>query len=142
MDLTVRCSSSGRQIDPSKVSTCQLCNIHVETTESIKKRKETSNLNLSNQLQNCTSFSFFASVRNFVCKMTEDAELLMSLYDGILHKPFTENYVVHWSKDGLASDIDQLHNLKVLFTVRSFLIFYFQIIIFFFIILSFFSFRI
>lgn len=50
--------------------------------------------------------------------MTEDAELLMSLYDGILHKPFTENYVVHWSKDGLASDIDQLHNLKVLFTVR------------------------
>ncbi|XP_077292342.1 dedicator of cytokinesis protein myoblast city [Arctopsyche grandis] len=115
LDLTVRCATYGRLIDPSKVSTCQLCNIHVETTESIKKRKETSTHNLT-QLQNCTSFSFFASVRNFVCKMSEDAELLMSLYDGTLHKPFTENYVVHWSKDGLASDISQLHNLKVIFT--------------------------
>lgn len=64
------------------------------------------------------SHIFFVSVRNFVCKMSEDAELLMTLYDAKENKAITENYVVRWSKEGLASDLDQLHNLRVLFTVR------------------------
>lgn len=63
------------------------------------------------------SHIFFVSVRNFVCKMTEDAELLMTLYDAKENRAITENYVVKWSKEGLASDINQLHNLRVLFTV-------------------------
>lgn len=50
--------------------------------------------------------------------MTEDAELLMTLYDGKEYKSITENYVVRWSKDGLMSDIDQMDNLRVMFTVR------------------------
>lgn len=50
--------------------------------------------------------------------MSEDAELLMTLYDAKENKAITENYVVRWSKEGLASDLDQLHNLRVLFTVR------------------------
>lgn len=63
------------------------------------------------------SHIFFVSVRNFVCKMSEDAELLMTLYDAKEGRAITENYVVRWSKEGLARDIDQLHNLRVLFTV-------------------------
>lgn len=50
--------------------------------------------------------------------MTEDAELLMTLYDAKEYKAITENYVVHWSKDGLMSDLDQMYNLRVMFTVR------------------------
>lgn len=50
--------------------------------------------------------------------MTEDAELLMTLYDGKEHKPITENYVVRWSKDGLMCDLDHMYNLRVMFTVR------------------------
>lgn len=49
--------------------------------------------------------------------MTEDAELLMTLYDGKEYKAFTENYVVRWSKDGLMHDLDLMYNLKVMFTV-------------------------
>nr|CAD7428799.1 unnamed protein product [Timema monikensis] len=49
------------------------------------------------------SHIFFVSVRNFVCKMSEDAELLMTLYDAKEGRAFTENYVVRWSKEGLAS---------------------------------------
>lgn len=49
--------------------------------------------------------------------MNEDAELLMSLYDGKEGLPFTENYVVRWSKEGFVRDINQLHSLRVLFTV-------------------------
>ncbi|XP_003691692.2 dedicator of cytokinesis protein 1, partial [Apis florea] len=48
--------------------------------------------------------------------MAEDVELLLTLYDGREMKAITENYVVSWSKEGLARDIDQLHNLRVLFT--------------------------
>lgn len=62
------------------------------------------------------SHIFFVSVSNFVCKMSEDAELLITLYDAKENKAITENYVVRWSKEGLASDLDQLHNLRVLFT--------------------------
>lgn len=50
--------------------------------------------------------------------MTEDAELLMTLYDAKDYKAITENYVVHWSRDGLMSDLDQMYNLRVMFTVR------------------------
>lgn len=49
--------------------------------------------------------------------MTEDAELLMTLYDGKEYKSITENYVVKWSKDGLMCDLDQMYNLRVMFTV-------------------------
>lgn len=50
--------------------------------------------------------------------MADDAELLMTLYDAKENKAFTENYVVRWSRDGLARDLDQIHNLRALFTVR------------------------
>lgn len=63
------------------------------------------------------SHIFVVAVKNFTCKMSEDAELLMTLYDGKECKAITENYVVRWSKDGLMSDLDQMYNLRVLFTV-------------------------
>lgn len=54
--------------------------------------------------------------------MTEDAELLMTLYDAKEYKAITENYVVHWSRDGLMSDLDQMYNLRVMFTVSQVLV--------------------
>lgn len=65
---------------------------------------------------------FLVAVRNFTFKMSEDAELLMTLYDGKELRSFTENYVVRWTKEGLMSDLDQMHNLRVMFTVRAFFI--------------------
>lgn len=32
--------------------------------------------------------------------------------------PHSENYLVKWSSSGLVKDIDQLHNLRAVFTVR------------------------
>jgi len=57
------------------------------------------------------SHSLFLSVRNFLCKMSDEAELLISLYDGKENAPFTENYVVRWNNP------NPLHSLRVLFTV-------------------------
>lgn len=68
-------------------------------------------------INNQYSHTLFLCVRNFVCKINEDAELLMCLSDGTV--PFTENYVVRWSKEGFVRDINQLHSLRVLFTVKT-----------------------
>lgn len=48
--------------------------------------------------------------------MMEDTELLFTLYDGDESKSITENYLVRWSRQGMARDIDQFNNLRVLFT--------------------------
>jgi dedicator of cytokinesis protein 1 len=68
------------------------------------------------------AYIFFVSIRNFVCKMTEDSDLLMMLYDPKEGRPITESYVVRWSREGLAQDVDQINNLRVLFTVNTFCI--------------------
>lgn len=63
------------------------------------------------------SHSLFVTVKNFVCRIGEDADVLMTLYDPREGRFISENYVVKWAKEGLARDLDQLNNLHVLFTV-------------------------
>lgn len=58
------------------------------------------------------------TVHAFVCKHQEDSDLLLTLYDGDEMKAITENYVVKWGRQGLARDLDQFDNHRVLFTVR------------------------
>lgn len=115
MDMVVR-DDQGNVLNPEETSTLQLYYHHETAAERIRKAaSETKKKPLKPQTP-VYSHIFFVSVRNFVCKMTEDVELLLTLYDGREMKAITENYVVTWSKEGLARDIDQLHNLRVLFT--------------------------
>lgn len=55
----------------------------------------------------------------FVCKYQEDCDLLLTIYDGEEMKAISENYVVKWGKQGVARDLDQFDNHRVLFTVKS-----------------------
>lgn len=72
---------------------------------------------------------FLVAVKNFTGKISEDAQLLMCLYDAKEFKPITESYVVHWTKEGLMSDIDEMYNLRVMFTVRGLLFIYARLFI-------------
>jgi dedicator of cytokinesis protein 1 len=60
------------------------------------------------------SHNLLVSVHNFVCKLNEDTELLFTLYDGEAMKPITENYLVRWNRQGIASSY--FSNIRVLFT--------------------------
>ncbi|KAI1293752.1 Dedicator of cytokinesis protein 1 [Halotydeus destructor] len=60
--------------------------------------------------------NLFVTVMNFVCRIGEDADLFMSLYDAKDMKFISENYLVRWGKEGLMRDLNQLNNLKVLFS--------------------------
>lgn len=63
------------------------------------------------------SHNLLVTVHAFVCKFQEDSDLLLTLYDGDEMKAITENYVVKWGRQGLARDLDQFDNHRVLFTV-------------------------
>lgn len=63
------------------------------------------------------SHNLLVTVHAFVCKFQEDSDLLLTLYDGEEMKAITENYVVKWGRQGLARDLDQFDNHRVLFTV-------------------------
>ncbi|XP_076229498.1 dedicator of cytokinesis protein myoblast city isoform X6 [Nomia melanderi] len=115
LDMVVR-DDQGNVLNPEETSTIQLYYHHETAAERIRKAANDMKKKPLKPQAPVYSHIFFVSVRNFVCKMTEDVELLLTLYDGREMKAITENYVVSWSKEGLARDIDQLHNLRVLFT--------------------------
>lgn len=115
LDMVVR-DDHGNVLNPEETSTLQLYYHHETAAERIRKAYNNTKKKSYKPQVPVYSHIFFVSVRNFVCKMVEDVELLLTLYDGREMKAITENYVVSWSKEGLARDIDQLHNLRVLFT--------------------------
>ncbi|CAH2001464.1 unnamed protein product [Acanthoscelides obtectus] len=116
LDLVVR-DKNGNLINPSESSTIQMFNLHKQATErmSCKVKPDVKEVQPKTAIQQYSNI-FLVAVRNFTCKMSEDAELLMTLYDGKECKAITENYVVRWTKEGLMSDLDQMYNLRVMFT--------------------------
>ena len=63
------------------------------------------------------SYMLLLSVKNFTWKRSEDMELFISVYitrgEQKAPKPLCENYVLKWTRQGMAKDIDQLNNFKV-----------------------------
>ncbi|XP_025835960.1 dedicator of cytokinesis protein 1 [Agrilus planipennis] len=117
LDMIVR-DKDGYIINPEGTSTLQLYFLHKNAAENIRDTREKTETRTSPVKTALQQYShiFVVSVKHFTCKMTEDAQLLMTLYDAKECKPITEYYIVRWSKDGLMSDIDQIHNLRVMFT--------------------------
>ncbi|RXN19006.1 dedicator of cytokinesis 1 isoform X1 [Labeo rohita] len=120
LDLVVR-DKDGNILDPDLTSTVNLFRAHETASKQIEARiqeEKKQNLDLSRQAKfaSTPSFALFVTLKNVVCKIGEDAEVLMSLYDPIESKFISENYLVRWSSSGLVKDIDQLHNLRAVFT--------------------------
>ncbi|CAG2106061.1 unnamed protein product, partial [Medioppia subpectinata] len=113
LDLVVR-DDSGNILNPEITSTIDLYRAHESATDRIKQ------LALNIEYKNKRSSSrynhnLYVTVKNFVCRIGEDADLLMTLYDGKECAFISENYLVKWGKEGLMRDLDQLNNLRVVF---------------------------
>ncbi|XP_025026314.1 dedicator of cytokinesis protein 2 [Python bivittatus] len=121
LDLIVR-DEDGNILDPDKTSVISLFHAHTEATKKITERikEEMSNDEpvYGTFCRNTSSptHSLYVFVRNFVCKIGEDAELFMSLYDPHKHMVISENYLVRWGSKGFVKEIDNFNNLKVVFT--------------------------
>uniref|UniRef100_A0A8C4GXC9 Dedicator of cytokinesis 1 n=1 Tax=Dicentrarchus labrax TaxID=13489 RepID=A0A8C4GXC9_DICLA len=122
LDLVVR-DKDGNILDPELTSTISLFRAHEAASKQIEDRiqeekSQKQNIDLTRQAKfaSTPSFALFVTLKNVVCKIGEDAEVLMSLYDPVDSKFISENYLVKWSSSGLVKDIDQLHNLRAVFT--------------------------
>uniref|UniRef100_A0A6Q2YQT0 Dedicator of cytokinesis 1 n=1 Tax=Esox lucius TaxID=8010 RepID=A0A6Q2YQT0_ESOLU len=122
LDLVVR-DKEGNILDPDTTSTVSLFRAHEAASKQIEERiqeekSQKQNIDLTRQAKfaQTPSFALFVTLKNVVCKIGEDAEVLMSLYDPVESKFISENYLVRWSSQGLVKDIDTLHNLRAVFT--------------------------
>ncbi|OCT71603.1 dedicator of cytokinesis protein 1 isoform X2 [Xenopus laevis] len=120
LDLVVR-DEDGNILDPEQTSTISLFRAHEiaskQVEERIQEEKSLKNdVNRQAKFAATPSFALFVNLKNVVCKIGEDAEVLMSLYDPSESKFISENYLVRWSSSGLPKDIDKLHYLRAVFT--------------------------
>eukprot|EP00064_Thunnus_orientalis_P002714 superscaffoldBa00000208_g2721 len=122
LDQVVR-DEDGNILDPEQASVISLFRAHEAATTKINERikEEQSNIQtdhcgISARIQSSPTHSLYVFVRNFVCRIGEDSELFMSLYDPIKQAIISENYLVRWGSKGFPKEIDMLNNLKVVFT--------------------------
>ncbi|XP_031633259.1 dedicator of cytokinesis protein 1 isoform X4 [Contarinia nasturtii] len=115
LDMVVR-DESGNILDTTTTSTTQLYEHHIFAIDRIRKATSNFNKNRLSKTTNKHSHNLLVTVHAFVCKHQEDSDLLLTLYDGDEMKAITENYVVKWGRQGLARDLDQFDNHRVLFT--------------------------
>lgn len=123
LDMVVR-DTEGNILNPETTSVVHMYRRHEVACQRVKKSVASGSamwseayLNPPKKLKatNRHSHMFFIAVRNFVSRVGEDTELLLCLFDTKEWKPLTENYVIRWSRQGLALDLDLLGNLKALF---------------------------
>uniref|UniRef100_A0A8C6V5F0 Dedicator of cytokinesis 2 n=1 Tax=Neogobius melanostomus TaxID=47308 RepID=A0A8C6V5F0_9GOBI len=122
LDLVVR-DENDNILDPEKASVISLFRAHQDATATINERikEEQSNVQtehcgISARIQSSPTHSLYVFVRNFVCRIGEDSELFMSLYDPVKQTIISENYLVRWGSGGFPKEIEMLNNLKVVFT--------------------------
>uniref|UniRef100_A0A3Q2TB99 Dedicator of cytokinesis 2 n=1 Tax=Fundulus heteroclitus TaxID=8078 RepID=A0A3Q2TB99_FUNHE len=122
LDLVVR-DEDGNILDPEQANVISLFRAHEEATTKINERikEEQSNVQtdhsgISARIQSSPTHSLYVFVRNFVCRIGEDSELFMSLYDPVKQAIISENYLVRWGSSGFPKEIEMLNNLKVVFT--------------------------
>ncbi|XP_004537877.1 dedicator of cytokinesis protein 1 isoform X3 [Ceratitis capitata] len=115
LDMVVR-DENGDILDTNTICTTELYEHHMNAVNRIIKANRPQTIQRSSRPLNKYSHSILLHVNAFVCKFQEDSDLLFTLFDGESHKPISENYVVKWSRTGIARDIDQFDNNRVLFT--------------------------
>uniref|UniRef100_A0A4W4F7K5 Dedicator of cytokinesis 2 n=1 Tax=Electrophorus electricus TaxID=8005 RepID=A0A4W4F7K5_ELEEL len=114
LDLVVR-DGNGNILDPDNASVISLFRAHEEATATITERIKEEQVRQA-RIQSSPTHSLYVFVRNFVCRIGEESELFMSLYDPLKQAIISENYLIRWGDKGFPKDVDMLNNLKVVFT--------------------------
>uniref|UniRef100_A0A8V5FZH6 Uncharacterized protein n=1 Tax=Melopsittacus undulatus TaxID=13146 RepID=A0A8V5FZH6_MELUD len=119
LDLVVR-DEDENILDPDRTSVISLFQAHQKADQTVTQRIQEemvrswraalgSGCGARPAASPC--HSLYLCVRNFVCSIGEEAQLLLALYDPVL-----ENYVIRWASTGVPQDLELLNNLRVIFT--------------------------
>ncbi|XP_059050512.1 dedicator of cytokinesis protein 1 [Achroia grisella] len=95
-ELAVR-TASGHLVDPIKTSTFKLNSLHDDANARIEKNMETTPATPPPPALPASARTYTLAIRvnNFVCRILDRAQLLLSLYDGAGNK-ITENLLINW----------------------------------------------
>uniref|UniRef100_A0A7N8X9E9 Dedicator of cytokinesis 5 n=1 Tax=Mastacembelus armatus TaxID=205130 RepID=A0A7N8X9E9_9TELE len=116
LDLVVR-DEAGNTLDPDRTSTVSLFRAHETASRSVDDRIQEEKAGFCDLLMfTVHTYSLLMNLKNFVCNIGEDAELLMSLYDPDQSEFISENFLVRWDSMGMPKEIEKLNNLPALFT--------------------------
>uniref|UniRef100_A0A8C5H967 Dedicator of cytokinesis 5 n=1 Tax=Gouania willdenowi TaxID=441366 RepID=A0A8C5H967_GOUWI len=128
LDLVVR-DEAGNTLDPDHTSTVSLFRAHETASRSVDDRIQEEKVTfwffmtishlislLATLFSTVHTYSLLMNLKNFVCNIGEDAELLMSLYDPDQSEFISENFLVRWDSMGMPKEIEKLNNLPALFT--------------------------
>ncbi|XP_029459966.1 dedicator of cytokinesis protein 5 isoform X2 [Rhinatrema bivittatum] len=122
LDLVVR-DENGNILDADETSIITLFKSHESASKRIDERiqeeksiLQTLDLQRQSIFSTTHTYSLYVNLKNFVCNIGEDAELLMSLYDPEQSRFISENYLVRWGSTGMPKEIEKLNNLQAVFT--------------------------
>ncbi|CAL1526733.1 unnamed protein product [Lymnaea stagnalis] len=115
LDLVVR-DDQGNILNPDVTSIIEIYRRHVEAAERIHKETHKRDSDIETRPNWPSSFNVYVMLRNFVCKIGEDSDIMMNLFDAREEKFISENYLVKWGKQGVPKDIDMINNFRVVFT--------------------------
>ncbi|XP_060806900.1 dedicator of cytokinesis protein 1 [Amyelois transitella] len=103
MELTVR-NAGGNLVDPLSTSTYKLNAMHDEANARIEKNMETTPTTPPPPTipANARTYTLALRVNNFVCRMSDSAELLLCLHDALGNR-ITENLLIKWPQQSLVS---------------------------------------
>ncbi|XP_043542553.1 dedicator of cytokinesis protein 5-like [Chiloscyllium plagiosum] len=123
LDLVVR-DENGNVQDPDLTSTISLFKAHEAVSRGINERIQEEKSRIHSMevcrqslFNSCHTYSLYVNLNNFVCNISEDAELLMSLYDPVQSEFISENFLVRWTRLGTPKEIERVNKQGVLFTV-------------------------
>uniref|UniRef100_A0A8B9FFB5 C2 DOCK-type domain-containing protein n=1 Tax=Amazona collaria TaxID=241587 RepID=A0A8B9FFB5_9PSIT len=115
LDLVVR-DEDENILDPDRTGVISLFQAHKKAAQTITQRIQEEMVSSGARPAASPCHSLYLCVRNFVCSIGEEAQLLLALYDPVQQRLVSENYVIRWASTGVPQDIELLNNLRVIFT--------------------------
>uniref|UniRef100_H2Y983 Dedicator of cytokinesis protein 1 n=1 Tax=Ciona savignyi TaxID=51511 RepID=H2Y983_CIOSA len=125
MDLSVRNETTCQLADIRILSAIQVFRMHEVASSKIDRKIAEERIDRTGKDLSIESFqearkshvySLYIAVKNVVCRIGEEADVLISLYDAKENVFISENYFVRWGSQGLPKNIDMLNTLKAIFT--------------------------
>ncbi|XP_012940011.1 dedicator of cytokinesis protein 1 isoform X2 [Aplysia californica] len=115
LDLVVR-DERGNVLNPEQTSVMEIYRSHIDAAERIHKETHKRDSDIEARPNWPSSFNLYVMLRNFVCKIGEDSDIMMNLFDAKEERFISENYLVQWTKNGMPKEIEMLNNFRVVFT--------------------------
>ncbi|RUS91929.1 hypothetical protein EGW08_000331, partial [Elysia chlorotica] len=112
LDLVVR-DGEGNVLNPEKSS---IIEIYKQVYMFLMFSVQPIYLDIERRPNWPSSFNLYVVLRNVVCKIGEDSDIMMNLFDAKEERFISENYLVKWGKQGVPKDIDMRNNFRVVFT--------------------------